>query len=142
MRRWFMASVGVGLLLTMGPVLAHHSFQAEYDAYKPVNFPEATIAKVEWINPHSWIHIDVKKPDGTVERWMIEVNTPSSLARRGISRDTLKPGMVLGFVGYQALDGSLRASGRDILYPDGRRVLVTSSGAGAPPADAGAGDQK
>ena len=139
MRRWFIAGAAVGLLLTAGPVLAHHSFQAEYSANAPVDFPEATITRVEWINPHSWMHIEVKKTDGTVENWMIEMNTPNSLARRGISRTTLSPGMVVGVVGYQALDGSHRASGRDIVYPDGRRVLMASTGAGAPP---GAEDQK
>ena len=133
MGKLFMAGAVVGVLLTAGPVLAHHSFQAEYSANAPVDFPEATIARVEWINPHSWMHIEVKKPDGTVENWMIEMNTPNSLARRGISRKTLSPGMVVGVVGYQALDGSNRASGRDIVYPDGRRVLMASTGVGAPP---------
>jgi hypothetical protein len=124
---------GVGLALAAASVQAHHSFAAEYDAKKQVLFPEATVTRVEWVNPHSWIHIDVKKPDGTVEKWMIEGNTPNTLARRGISRDTLKVGTVISIVGYQAKDGSLRASGRDLTYPDGRKVLMASTGAGAPP---------
>lgn len=133
MHKVFMASVGVGLLLTAGPVLAHHSFAAEYDAKRSVTFPHATVTRVEWVNPHSWIHVDIKKADGTVEKWMIEGNTPNTLARRGISRDTLKVGTVISITGYQAKDGSLRASGRDLTYPDGRKVLMASTGAGAPP---------
>src|SRR5262245_18843351 len=113
MRTVLMAGVGAVLLLTARPVLAHHSFAAEYDAHKPVTF-EATVTRVEWVNPHSWIHVDVKKPDGTVEKWMIEGNTPNTLARRGISRDSLKAGTVISITGYQAKDGSQRASGRDL----------------------------
>jgi hypothetical protein len=135
MRRLLIASGGLVVLLTAGPVLAHHSFSAEYDAQKPVTLSNATITEVEWINPHSWIHVDVKKADGSVEQWMIEVNTPNALARRGISRDNLKPGTVLSIVGYQAKDGGNRASGRDLTYPDGRRWFVGAEGgeAGATP---------
>jgi hypothetical protein len=133
MRKLFMVSVGIGLVLTAGPALAHHSFAAEYEAKKPVTFAHATITRVEWVNPHSWIHVDVKKDDGSIEKWMIEGNTPNTLARRGISRDTLKVGTVISITGYQAKDGSLRASGRDLTYPDGRKVLMASTGAGAPP---------
>ena len=127
------ASVGAVVLLTAGSALAHHSFAAEYDAKRLVTLPQATVTRVEWVNPHSWIHIEVKNKDGAVEKWMIEGNTPNTLARRGISRDTLKVGTVISIVGYQAKDGSLRASGRDLTYPDGRKVLMASAGAGAPP---------
>ena len=135
MLKLVIAGVGIGVLLTASTVRAHHSFAAEYDAKRQISFPTATVTRVEWVNPHSWIHIDVKKPDGTVEKWMIEGNTPNTLARRGISRDTLKVGTVISIVGYQAKDGSLRASGRDLTYPDGRKVLMASTGAGAPPAE-------
>src|SRR5688500_14788934 len=133
MRRFFGASVVVGLVLTAGPVLAHHSFAAEYDAKKPVTFASATITKVEWSNPHSGMHTDVTRPTRTVDKGLIEGNAPSSVARRGIARDALKVGTGISVTGYQALQNSWRASGRDATYPDGRRVLMASSGGGAPP---------
>src|SRR5262245_21688485 len=133
--------VGVGLLLGAEPVLAHHSFAAEYDADKQVTFQNATITKMEWMNPHSWITIDVKKPDGATEQWQVEVNTPNALARRGISRDVLKPGTVITISGYLAKDGGMRMTGRDIIYPDGRKFYIGSTGTGAP-GEEGQKDQK
>lgn len=131
MRRILLSIVGGPLLLT-GSVSAHHAFSAEFDAKKPLNFPQAVVRRVEWINPHTWIHIEIKKPDGKVERWMIEAGTPNALFRRGITRDSLKPGMVLGVSGYQAKDGSNRANGRDLAYADGKKLFMGSSGTGAP----------
>ena len=126
-----LAVVGFGVLAAMAPVSAHHAFSAEFDANRPVKFT-ATIAKVEWINPHSWIHVDVKQPDGTLQRWMIEGGTPNTLLRRGFTRDSLKAGMVIVVDGYQAKDGTNRANGRDLTFPDGRKLFLGSSGTGAP----------
>jgi uncharacterized protein DUF6152 len=122
---------GMVLVAAAAPVRAHHAFASEFDARKPVKFT-ATVIKMEWINPHSWMHIEVKKPDGTVETWMIEAGSPNSLFRRGINKNTVKPGMVVVVDGYQARDGSRRANGRDVTLPEGRRLFLGSQGTGAP----------
>src|SRR5919205_3519642 len=113
------------------PVLAHHSFAAEFDAKKPVKL-RGTVTKMEWINPHSWIHIDVKTPDGKVEKWMVEGGAPNALLRRGWNKNSLPAGTEILVEGFQAKDGALRANGRDITFPDGRKLFVGSSGIGAP----------
>ena len=113
------------------PVLAHHSFAAEFDAKKPVTL-QGVVTKMEWINPHSWIHIDVKKPDGTVEKWMVEGGAPNALLRRGWNKNSLPEGTEIVVEGFQAKDGSNRANGRDITFPDGKKLFVGSSGIGAP----------
>ena len=125
------ALAAVGLLLWVAPASAHHAFAAEFDAKKPVRL-QGTVTKVEWVNPHAWIHVDVKKPDGTVDKWMIEGGTPNTLFRRGITKNSLLPGAVIVIEGYQAKDGSLRANGRDLTFPDGRKLFLGSSGTGAP----------
>ena len=125
------ALAGLGVMLGGSVLRAHHAFSAEFDARKPVKF-QGTVAKVEWINPHAWFHIDVKKPDGKVERWMIEAGNPHNLFRRGFSKDVIKTGMVIGVDGYQANDGSRRANGRDLTLPDGKTLFMGSSGTGAP----------
>ncbi len=125
--------VWVGLLLagTAGSVSAHHAFAAEFDAARPVNF-EGTLTKMEWVNPHVWIHMDVEKPDGTVESWAFEGGTPNVLFRRGFTKRSLLPGTEIVVDGYQAKDGTRRANGRDVTFPDGTKLFLGSSGTGAP----------
>jgi len=120
-------------LLPALPVQAHHAFAAEFDDKKPLHFTDATVTKVELINPHSWIHVDVKRDDGTVENWAIEAGSPNILLRRGITRDTLKRGDKIVIEGYQAKDGTHRANGRDLTLPSGQKLFLGSSGnTGAP----------
>ena len=126
-----MAVAGVGLLVSAAPIWAHHAFAAEFDATKPLKL-HGTVTKMEWINPHAWIHIDVKKPDGKIESWMIEGGTPNTLLRRGFTKNSLLPGTEIMVDGYQAKDGSMRANGRDLTLPDGRKLFMGSSGTGAP----------
>jgi len=129
-------SVGVGVaafvaILATVPVVAHHAFSAEFDAKRPVKL-RGTVTKMEWINPHSWIHIDVKDAKGKVESWMVEGGAPNALLRRGFTKDSLPVGTEILVEGYQAKDGSTRANGRDITLPDGKKLFVGSSGTGAP----------
>jgi len=119
------------LLVSAAPVFAHHAFAAEFDAKKPVKM-RGTVTRMEWINPHAWIHIDVKEPDGKVVQWMIEAGTPNTLFRRGFTKDSLAVGTEILVDGYQSKDGSNRANGRDVTFPDGRKLFLGSSGTGAP----------
>src|SRR5262245_38090542 len=118
---------GVGLLLAAVPLWAHHAFTAEFDAKKPLKL-RGTVAKVELINPHSWIHIDVKNTDGTSTRWMIEGGTPNTLLRRGFTKNSLPIGTEILVDGYQAKDGSNRANGRDLTFPDGKKIFLGATG--------------
>jgi hypothetical protein len=127
-----LAAIGVGvMLIASAPVAAHHSFAAEYDGNKPITL-KGTVVKMEWINPHAWVHLDVKNTDGTVTRWMIEGAAPNALIRRGWSKNSLQPGVEIVIEGYLAKDGSKMANGREMTLPDGRRLFAGSSGIGAP----------
>ena len=121
----------LALLLAPAALQAHHSFSAEFDANRPVHL-EGVVTRVELINPHAWIHLDVTGPDGKVVSWMIEAGSPNVLLRRGFTKNTVKPGTRVVVDGYQAKDGSLRANGKDITLPDGRKLFLGSSGTGAP----------
>jgi hypothetical protein len=132
--RLLIALAGASLVGSALPVSAHHSFAAEFDANNPVTL-RGTITKMEWINPHSWLHVDVKNDDGTVSKWMIEGATPNTLLRRGFTRDNVKSGTEITIVGFRAKTGATRANGRDIILADGSRLFMGSPGTGAPGGD-------
>jgi uncharacterized protein DUF6152 len=119
---------GAALLAALAsvPVWAHHAFSAEYDNTKPLKL-EGTVKKVEWINPHSWITIDVKKGDGTIETWEIEAGSPNSMFRRGFNRNSLPAGTEVVINGYHARDGAKRANGGNITFADGRKLFLSGS---------------
>ena len=121
----------LGVAAAVVPVWAHHAFSAEFDAKRPVKL-RGVVTKMEWINPHSWIHIDVKDANGKVTPWMVEGGAPNALLRRGFTKKSLPVGTEVLIEGYQAKDGSMRANGRDITLPDGSKLFVGSSGTGAP----------
>ncbi len=124
------------LMAAAVPAWAHHAFSAEFDATKPVKF-QGTVKKMEWINPHAWIHIDVKGPDGKVTPWMVEAAAPNALLRRGWTKNALLPGTEIVVEGYRAKDGANRANGSIITFTDGKKLFVGSS-AGDPGAAPGA----
>ena len=120
-------AAGAGLMIAaVLPVYSHHSFSAEFDQNKQVTL-EGKVVQMEWVNPHSWLQIDVPKADGTVERWKIEGGSPSVLLRLGWNRNSLPAGTRIKVVAFQAKDGSLRASSRDIEFPDGRKMDLGGS---------------
>ncbi len=113
------------------PIAAHHAFSSEFDAEKPVRL-RGKIVKMEWINPHAWMHIEVEDDKGAKANWMIEAGPPGALVRRGWKKDSVKPGVEVLVEGYQAIDGTKKANGRDVTLPDGTRLFAGSSGTGAP----------
>jgi uncharacterized protein DUF6152/heavy-metal resistance protein len=125
------ATAVIWILLAAAPAAAHHAFGAEFDAAKPLRL-RGTVSKLEWVNPHAWIYIEVKKPDGNTETWMIETANPNSLVRLGLTKDTLKLGADVVVNGYQSKNGSPRVSGRDVVLPNGQLLLLRPSDSGAP----------
>jgi hypothetical protein len=128
-------AVAGAMLAAAAPASAHHAFSAEFDANLPVAL-RGPITRVEWINPHSWIHLNHTNEDGTTQAWMVEGGTPNTLLRRGINRDSLQLGTEIVVTGYQSKDRlcepACRGNGRDITFPDGRKLFMGSSGTGAP----------
>jgi hypothetical protein len=116
---------------TAAPVRAHHAFAAEFDSNQPITLRGA-VTRVEWINPHTWIHLDVKDSSGKVIEWMIEGGTPNTLLRRGVDKNSLPAGTEIVVEGYRAKNGTNRAIGRDLTLPNGRKLFLGSSGTGAP----------
>ena len=134
MRIQLLVVIAAGCLLSSvaaPPARAPHAFNSEFDAAKPVKLT-GTVKKMEWINPHSWLTIDVKRADGTIETWEIEAGAPNAMFRRGFNRNSLPIGTEVVVNGFQAKDGRKRANGRDIAFPDGKKLFMGSSGTGAP----------
>ena len=127
-------SLCAAVLALAAPAPAHHAFSAEFDASRPIEL-QGTVTRMEWINPHSWITIDVARADGGIDTWEIEAGAPNAMFRRGFTRDSLPVGTEIVVNGYRAKDGGMRANGRDLTLPDGQRLFVGSSGTGAPEDD-------
>jgi hypothetical protein len=128
------AAIGIGMLMLTLSLSAHHAFTAEFDVNKPVKL-RGIVVKVDFVNPHSWIYVEVKNVDGTTSQWMVEGGSPNALVRRGFTKNSLPKGTEVIFEGYQAKDGSNRANGRDVTFPDGRKLFLGSSGPGEGPPD-------
>jgi len=133
--RMTLATLLIGAMTaTASPALAHHAFAAEFDADQPITLT-GTITRVEWINPHAWLHMDVEDEDGNVESWRIEAGSPNTLVRRGLTRESILPGTEIIVFGYRHRDGSNAANGRDVSLPDGSKLFLSSPRTGAPGQD-------
>jgi len=133
-------ALAIGMTAAVIPVQAHHAFSAEFDGERPVTLV-GTISKMEWVNPHSWITIDVKQPDGKVESWRIEAGSPNVMLRRGFNKTMLVAGTEVHVKGFQAKDGTHKANGGEMTLPDGQTLLLTSPGSGSP-SDSAEGEEK
>lgn len=127
----FPTTMGAGIFLATAPAFAHHAFSAEYDALKPVTL-KGTLTKLEWTNPHAWLHVDVKDDQGRVVNWAIEFGSPNALLRRGLRKTDFPEGLQLVINGYRAKNGSATVNGTSVKLPDGRDLFTGSSGTGAP----------
>jgi hypothetical protein len=122
----------VALFTVLEPAVAHHAFGSEFDANAPILL-KGKIVKIEWVNPHTWIHVEIVKADGAKEVWMIEGGSPNTLLRRGANKNTFPEGTEVVVDGYQARDHSeKRANARNVTFPDGRKLFLGSTGTGAP----------
>ena len=139
--RLFLAVAGIVTLADGGSLVAHHAFAAEFDGSKPVTL-RGSVTKMEWINPHAWVHMDVKGSDGSVVNWMVEGGAPNALLRRGWNKNSVLPGMAITVEGFRAKDGSNRANGRNVTLPSGQKLFIGSSGTGAPTDGRDSSDKK
>ena len=126
-----LAVAALAIAVAAVPVVAHHAFSAEFDADAPMHL-EGVVVKMEWINPHAWVHVEITEDDGSTTVWMVEGGTPNTLLRRGFDKNSLLPGTEIIVDGYQAKDGSNKGNGRDLTFRDGRKLFMGSSGTGAP----------
>jgi hypothetical protein len=129
--QWFLVCVVGAAVLAATPLVAHHSFAAEFDANQPITL-KGTLTKMEWINPHGWIYLDVKGPNGEVVNWAVEAGAPNALLRRGLRSTDFPVGIQIVVTGFRAKNGTPTANGRSVTLPDGREFFSGSSGTGAP----------